>query len=137
MKDLSKAKDEINYGVSHTQEARRPLTTERMRRHNFDISTFGSGGARDAENNADLRIKLDGATNDLKRLMEEREKLLEISNNLKSELKRVENSSVSQATITEAVANAEKQTSEKYENKIQSIESKLAELAAHNKSFNR
>ena len=56
-------------------------------------------------NNADLRIKLDGATNDLKRLMEEREKLLEISNNLKSELKRVENSSVSQATITEAVAN--------------------------------
>ena len=85
MKDLSKAKDEINI-VSHTQEARRPLTTERMRRHNFDISTFGSGGARDAENNADLRIKLDGATNDLKRLMEEREKLLEISNNLKSEL---------------------------------------------------
>ena len=135
MKDLSKAKDEINYGVSHTQEARRPLTTERMRRHNFDISTFGSGGARDAENNADLRIKLDGATNDLKRLMEEREKLLEISNNLKSELKRVENSSVSQATITEAVANAEKQTSEKYENKIQSIESKLAELAAHNKAL--
>ena len=122
-----------NYGVSYTQEARRPLTTERMRRHNFDISIFGSV-ARDAENNADLCIKLDGATNDLKRLMEE-EKLLEISNNLKSELKRVENSSVSQATITEAVANAEKQTSEKYENKIQSIESKLAELAAHNKAL--
>ena len=135
MKDLSKAKDEINYGVSHTQEAPRPLITERMRRHNFDISSFGSGGARDAENNANLRIKLDGATNDLKRLMEEREKLLEISNNLKSELKRVENSSVSQATITEAVANAEKQTSEKYESKIQSIESKLAELAAHNKAL--
>ena len=135
MKDLSKAKDEINYGVSHTQEAPRPLITERMRRHNFDISSFGSGGARDAENNANLRMKLDGATSDLKRLMEEREKLLEISNNLKSELKRVENSSVSQATITEAVANAEKQTSEKYESKIHSIESKLAELAAHNKAL--
>ena len=142
MKDLSKAKDEINYGVTHTNgddlgssTAPRQLVTERMQRRNFDVSTFGSGGARDVEDNANLRIKLDGATNDLKRLMDEREKLLEISNNLKAELKHAQSSTVSQTTVTQAVAEAEKQTSEKYEVKIQSIESKLAELAAHNKAL--
>eukprot|EP00943_MAST-04B_sp_MAST-4B-sp1_P005424 g5424.t1 len=141
MKDLSKAKDEINYGVSHSDgdyvnsNAPRQLVTERMQRRNFDISSFGSGGARDIEDNANLRLKLDSATNDLKRLMDEREKLLEISNNLKSELKNAENSTISQATVTIAVEEAEKQTSEKYEAKISTIESKLAELAAHNKAL--
>ena len=100
------------------------------------MSSFGNEDTEEQEENATLRQKLKNASEDLQRLMGEREKLFEVSNNLKSELSRVENESKANSqNIVTAVSEAEKETSRKYEHKVSTIEARLAELAAHNKAL--
>ena len=136
MKDLADAKADINYPHEERTSNPRKLATARLQKRGFDLSSFGNEDTEEQEENASLRQKLKNASEDLQRLMGEREKLFEVSNNLKSELSRVENESKANSqNIVTAVSEAEKETSRKYEHKVSTIEARLAELAAHNKAL--
>jgi hypothetical protein len=141
MKDLADAKDDVAFGIAENQSraygtGARQLATKRLQQRGFDLSSFGTDEAVEQEENSALRAKLNDASNDLKRLMGEREKLLSISNNLKSELNRVQTEQKgSQMDITEAISGAEKETAKRYESKIATIEHRLSELGAHNKAL--
>ncbi len=95
------------------------------------------GGHRNNNDAAFLRSKLNQADVDLDRLLKEREKLMDISNQLRADLEHVVSTAAttSPTDIAEAVRRTEEETSHKYEQKIQSIESRLRDLAAHNKAL--
>ena len=78
MKDLADAKDDVAFGIAENQSraygtGARQLATKRLQQRGFDLSSFGTDEAVEQEENSALRAKLNDASNDLKRLMGERQ----------------------------------------------------------------
>ena len=82
-----------------------------------------------------LQTKLASAEGDIKRLVAEREKLMEISNMLRADLNRVLSESYVAPSAATASERAEREVASRYEHKLSEIEGAMRELVGQNRTL--
>jgi hypothetical protein len=82
-----------------------------------------------------LQTKLASAEGDIKRLVAEREKLMEISNMLRADLNRALSESYVAPSAAAASERAEREVASRYEHKLSEIEGAMRELVGQNRTL--
>lgn len=124
--------------VKHLEEELKSVHKVTQDRHPAEMGD--DGGSQNALQQAEineLKAKLDSANQDVERLMTERNKLMENSNQLRAMLNKLEKDEYANPRVGEAVEKTKKEMASLYETKILEIASSLKDFKAHNKVLKR
>jgi len=115
------------------QSAKVAALEQQLRRD--QIGTSGKSIDALEKENQDLRVQLDEATATVRRLSSEREKLMDISNMLRSDLSRTMSESYQETSMKVLAEKAERDMAQRYQAKMADIETSMEEIIAQNRSL--
>ena len=82
-----------------------------------------------------LRSELEAAHSDVAELMAEREKLMELSNQLRADLNHAVAAEADESELSQVAKKVEEETASRYQRKVESVERRLRDLQSHNRAL--